>query len=76
VASRGHSLELTNGGCQCWGSITGGYRTPTRKGTELKPEKENGTESKANNCRNLLPPVGACAGLFIEEEVKGLITMP
>jgi hypothetical protein len=74
VASHGCSLELTNGGRQCWGSIAEGYQTPTGKEKELEQEKESGTESKANSCRNLPPCGGARAGLFIGE-VKGLITM-
>jgi hypothetical protein len=32
VVFHGCSFEHTNGGCQCWGSIAGGYRTPAGKG--------------------------------------------
>jgi hypothetical protein len=56
VASHGCSLELTNGGRQYWGSIIGGYRTPTGKEKNLEWEKESGTDSKANSCSKILHP--------------------
>jgi hypothetical protein len=45
VASRGRSLEHTNIGRQCWGSIAEGYRTPTREEKKTKRETENDANS-------------------------------
>jgi hypothetical protein len=56
VASRGHSLELTNSGRQCWGSIAGGYQTLMGKKKSSNKNKENGTESKANSYHSPPPP--------------------
>jgi hypothetical protein len=62
VASHGCSLELTNDGRQCWGSIAGSYRTPMRKEKELERERESDTKSKANSCCKILPPWGCPSG--------------
>ena len=56
VASHGRSLELTNSGRQCWGSIAGGYQTLMGKKKSSNKNKENGTESKANSYHS--PPPG------------------
>jgi hypothetical protein len=76
VAFRGCSLKHTNGGHQCWGSITGGYRIPTRRETRLEREKESGKENDANSCSTLPPPQWGARANQLIGEVKGLITMP
>jgi hypothetical protein len=55
VAFCGCSLEHTSGGCQCWGSIAKGYRTPTRREVKCSTETENGTESEGNSSLSVLP---------------------
>jgi hypothetical protein len=74
VAFRGCSLEHTNSGCQCWGLVAEGYRTPMREEKKTKRETESGMENDANSWQSY-PPCGARAGLFVGE-VNGLVTMP
>jgi hypothetical protein len=49
MAFHGCSLEHTNGGRQCWGSIAEGYRITTREQKKTKRETESGTENDANS---------------------------
>jgi hypothetical protein len=64
VAFRGCSLEHTNGGRQCWGSIAGGYRAPMREEKALNRNQKVGWRMM-QVVANQFPPWGARVGLFI-----------
>jgi hypothetical protein len=64
VAFRGCSLEHTNGGCQCWGSIAEGYQTPMREEKNTKREMESGMENDANSWQSNSPLRCPCGSIY------------
>jgi hypothetical protein len=61
VAFCGCSLEHTNGGLQCWGSIAGGYRTPTREEETLSRKREM-SQRMMQTVVHQSPPLGCPCG--------------
>jgi hypothetical protein len=64
VAFHGCSLEHTNDGRQCWGSIAGGYRTPTSEEKVLNRKWKVGRRTMQIVVNQSSPPRYPCGSIY------------